>query len=126
MRAIRLQTDPKRTALYLHVPLPDRGLAVQGQALPNLPGSVRAVFATRKEIPVQAIRSDLVEEGRHPWVVEGSQSLRFTVAKDAGLSLIVEVTGPAARDSTTERGRDGHESVDGRIGMPLVGAFPGF
>ena len=33
LEAIRLQTEPQRTALYLHVPLPDRGLAVQGQAL---------------------------------------------------------------------------------------------
>ncbi len=41
LAVLRLQTAPRRTALYLHVPLPERGLAVQGQPLPNLPGSVR-------------------------------------------------------------------------------------
>ena len=53
MRAIRMQTEPKRTAVFVHVASPERGLAVQGQELPNLPGSVRAVFASKKEIPVQ-------------------------------------------------------------------------
>ena len=38
MRTIRTQTEPKRTAIYVHVPTPERGLAVQGQELPNLPG----------------------------------------------------------------------------------------
>ena len=61
IRAIRLQTEPKRTALYLHVPLPDRGLAVQGQSLPNLPGSVRAVFATSRQTPEPPVRADLIK-----------------------------------------------------------------
>ena len=87
MKTIRMQTEPKRTAIFAHVPTPERGLAVQGQELPNLPGSVRAAFASRKEVPVQPIRSDLITVAPTAWVVEGTQSLRFTVAKDAGLSL---------------------------------------
>ena len=81
-----IQTEPKRTAVYAHVPTPDRGLAVQGQDLPNLPGSVRAVFASKQETPLQPIRSDLIAVVP-TWVVEGAQTLRFTVAKDAGFSL---------------------------------------
>ena len=38
MKTIRMQTEPKRTAIYVHVPTPERGLAVQGQDLLNLPG----------------------------------------------------------------------------------------
>jgi hypothetical protein len=87
LNTIRMQTEPKRTALYLHVPTPERGLAVAGQELPNLPGSVRAVFASKRESAVQPIRSDLIAVCPTPWVLEGSQSLRFTVAKDAGISL---------------------------------------
>ena len=85
--SIRLQTDPKRTSVYLHIPSPERGLTVKGQALPNLPGSVRAAFASKRETPMPPIRNDI--EGVLPvsWVVEGMQTLRFTVAKDAGLSL---------------------------------------
>ena len=87
MKTIRMQTEPKRTAIYMHVPTPERGLAIQGQELPNLPSSVRAAFASKKESPTQALRSDLITVSPSSWVVEGSQSLRFTVAKDAGISL---------------------------------------
>jgi hypothetical protein len=87
MKSIRMQTEPRRTAIYVHVPTPERGLAVQGQDLHNLPGSVRAAFASKKEVPAQPIRSDLITVAKSDWVVEGSQSLRFSVAKDAGLSL---------------------------------------
>jgi hypothetical protein len=87
VRALRVQTEPKRTALFMHVLAPDRGLSIKGQSLPNLPGSVRSVFATRREVPATPLRSDLVQSAGTPWVVEGSQSLRFTVVKDAGLTL---------------------------------------
>jgi hypothetical protein len=87
IRTIRIQTEPKRTSVYVHVPSPQRGLSVQGQSLPNLPGSVRAVFASKREVPAASIRSDLVTVAATNWVVDGTQSLRFTVAKDAGLSL---------------------------------------
>ena len=54
MKTVRLQAEPKRTCLYLHVPRPERGLTIEGQALPNLPGSVRAVFATSRQTPKAA------------------------------------------------------------------------
>jgi hypothetical protein len=90
LRAIRLQTDMKRTTLFFHVPSPERGISVQGQSLPNLPGSVRAVFASKREIPLVPIRSDLTRTSTTPWVVEGLQTLHFTVAKDPGLSLSLD------------------------------------
>ncbi len=84
---LRLQTAPKHTALYAHVPLPERGLSIEGQSLPQLPGSARAVFASGRNTGEPALRSDLVTSADTPWVVEGNQSLRFTVVKDAALSL---------------------------------------
>jgi hypothetical protein len=72
------------------VPTAERGLAVHGQELFNLPGSVRAAFASKKEVPVQPIHSDLITAAQSAWVVEGSQTIRFTVAKDAGLSLSLQ------------------------------------
>jgi hypothetical protein len=87
MKTLRMQTGPKRTEIFAHIATPERGLAVQGQELPNLPGSVRAVFASKKEVPAQPLRSDLITVAPTSWVIEGAQALRFTVAKDAGLSL---------------------------------------
>jgi SpoIVB peptidase S55 len=87
IQTIRIQTEPKRTAVYAHIPSPERGLSVQGQPLPNLPGSVRAVFASKREVPASPIRTDMVRVAATGWVVEGMHALRFIVAKDAGLSL---------------------------------------
>jgi hypothetical protein len=84
---LRLQARMKRSLLYLHVPTPDRGLAVEGQPLPNLPGSARAVLANPRQTPPPAIKAELIGEAETSWVVEGSQSIKFRVAKDAGLSL---------------------------------------
>jgi hypothetical protein len=87
LNTIRIQTEPKRNALYVHVPSPERGLSIKGQDLPNLPGSVRAVFASRRETSIPPYRNDMSRVVPAVWVMEGMQSLRFTVAKDAGLSL---------------------------------------
>ena len=87
IEAIRLQTTPRRTALYLHVPLPDRGLAVKGQALPNLPGSVRAVFSSGRQSQEPAVKTDLIEVAATPYVVEGAHTLKFHVVKDTGYSV---------------------------------------
>jgi hypothetical protein len=87
LQVLRLQTTPRRTSLYLHVPSPERGLAVSGQPLPNLPGSARAVFSTGRQTQDPPVRADLVQTVETPWVAEGLQSLRFTVVKDSGLSL---------------------------------------
>jgi hypothetical protein len=87
VRLIRAQTDLSRKAISIAVQRPDRGVTVQGQSLPSLPGSVRAVFNTPRQTPEPGIRSDLTAEVETPWVIEGSQSLRFTVTKDRGLSL---------------------------------------
>ena len=87
LRAIRSQIDLSRTTLSIHVPSPDRGLAIQGQALPNLPGSARAIFTSGRQTADTAIRADLVGAVDTDWVIEGSQTIKFTVAKDTGLSL---------------------------------------
>jgi hypothetical protein len=83
LRFLHVQTEPKRTSLFLHVPTPDRGLAVQGQELPNLPGSVRAVFSNGRQTPFAPVREDLVARLDTPWVIEGAHSLKFTVVKDS-------------------------------------------
>jgi len=86
LHAVKIQTAPRRTSLYLHVPLPDRGIAVQGQALPNLPGSVRAAFGNSRQTPQPSVRADLMVAKDTGWVVEGSHSVRFTVVKDADVA----------------------------------------
>ena len=87
LKVVRLQTTPSRTAIFLHVPEPEKGLAVQGQPLPNLPGSARAVFATGRQTQEPVVRSDLIRSTESPWVIEGMQTIRFSVVKEKGLSI---------------------------------------
>ncbi|GAC1471479.1 MAG: hypothetical protein NVSMB9_17710 [Isosphaeraceae bacterium] len=87
LSVLRLQTVPRRTDVYLHVALPEQGVAVEGQSLRSLPGSARAVFAAGRHTQEPTVRADLIQEVETPWVVEGSQSLKFTVVKDSGLSI---------------------------------------
>ncbi len=85
---LRFQVQPRHTVLYLHTwALPDRGVAVEGQALPNLPGSARAVFATTRKTSEPPVRADLVKEVETPWVLDSGQTIKFHVVKDTGLSL---------------------------------------
>ena len=86
LRLIRVQTELNRKSVTIAVQRPDRGITVQGQSLPNLPASVRAVFSTPRQTPEPPIRADIAATVETPWVIEGSQSIRFTVTKDLGLS----------------------------------------
>ena len=45
------------------------------------------MFASKREVSLPPIRSDMTRVVPTRWVIEGSHSLRFTVVKDAGLSL---------------------------------------
>jgi hypothetical protein len=87
LKAIRFQIEPQRTALYLHVPLQSRGLSVEGQPLPNLPGSARAVFSSNRQTQDAPVRTDLIQTASTPYVVEGSQTLRFSLVKDRAVSI---------------------------------------
>lgn len=89
IQVLRIRSEPKRTALYPHVPGADRGPAVRGQALPNLSGSALAVLADHRATPQHVVRSDLIAIEETPWLVEGTQSLRFTVVKVSGITFKV-------------------------------------
>ena len=84
---LRFQTLPRRTALHLHIPLPQKGIAVRGQSLPNLPSSARAVFSSSRKTQETAVRADLVQTVETPWVLEGAQTLKFSVVKNSGFTL---------------------------------------
>ena len=102
MKTIRMQTEPKRTAIYVHVPTPERGLAVQGQELPNLPGSVRAAFASQEGVsgPADSVGPDhgqpdlMGRRGLTDPAVHGGQGCRNLA--------IVEVMGPLPSSTRDE------------------------
>ena len=71
----------------LHVPAarPRPGRPGPGAAEP--PRQRPRRLRHRPTEPGTPVRADLIEAAETPWVVEGTQALKFTVVKDAGLSL---------------------------------------
>ncbi len=88
LATLRLRSEPTRTALYLHVPEPGRGLTVEGQDLPDLPGGIRAVFSSDRRTDETAVRSDRIVAVETPWVLEGNETIKFHVVRDAGLARV--------------------------------------
>jgi hypothetical protein len=84
---LKLQAGARRSSLYLHVPRPDRGLAISGQALTSLPASARAVMIGTRQTAPPTVRAEMTATVETEWVVEGSQALKFQVVKDPELSL---------------------------------------
>ncbi len=83
---LRLQAEMPRNQIYAHLGLPERGVAVAGQAMPNLPGSLRAVFRESRETRPSEVKAELVVASPSKFVIEGSQTIKFEVTRDTGLS----------------------------------------
>lgn len=88
LTALRVRSEPSRTALYLHVPEPGRGLTIDGQALPDLPGGIRAVFSSDRRTAEIPVRSDRIANVETPWVIDGDETIKFHVVHDTGLARV--------------------------------------
>jgi hypothetical protein len=85
-QALQIITGVKRTNLTIRLQLTGSGVAVAGKSLPNLPPGMVQILSSGRRSGVQQLGSAVVS--RHPtdWVIQGSDSLRFTVAKNKRLS----------------------------------------
>jgi hypothetical protein len=79
--AVRVQTDVRRTNLVLRLPLPDSGVALNGKALPHLPPSMVQLLGNGRRSGAQTMSGALVSRQPTDWVIQGSESVRFTVAR---------------------------------------------
>jgi hypothetical protein len=81
LAGLRLQTEAKRTALALRVPVGPSGVALDGKALPDLPASAVQILGGGRRSGAQPVVAALA--GRRPtdWVLQGSESARFTVVR---------------------------------------------
>jgi hypothetical protein len=84
---LRLQAAMPRNQVYAHLALPSRGVAVGGQALPDLPASLRTVFGEARATAPPVVKAERVVALPTAYVIEGSQTIRFEVVRDAGLAL---------------------------------------
>jgi hypothetical protein len=85
-RVLNLQVSERRTNLYLRVMTRDLGVALEGQAMPNLPLSMAQILTSRRRSGVLPIRTELVSKLETPFVIQGAQALQFQVVADKKLS----------------------------------------
>lgn len=84
--ALQRQTAAKRTNLVARLPLPGSGVAMDGKALPNLPGSMVTILGGTRKSGAQPISKALVVRHETDWVVVGSETVRIVVTKNKKLA----------------------------------------
>ncbi|HEY1859981.1 MAG TPA: SpoIVB peptidase S55 domain-containing protein [Gemmataceae bacterium] len=80
--AIDVQTSAKRTSLVMRVATNAVGVALDGRSLPNLPPSMVHILAHGRRTGAQTMGGALVSRQNTDWVIQGSESVRFTVSKN--------------------------------------------
>jgi hypothetical protein len=81
LEALKVQTDAKRTKLVLRVPVGAHGVALGGRSLPHLPPSMVRILGDGRRTGAQTMGRALVAHRATDWVVQGSESVHFTVSK---------------------------------------------
>ena len=78
----RLQTGAKRMQLVVRVPTGPRGVALHdGRTLPDLPPGVAQVLSGTRRSGALPVGGAVVARQAVPWVVSGSEQVKFTVRK---------------------------------------------
>jgi hypothetical protein len=85
-QAIQLQTRTKRTNLVLRLPLGATGVAVDGRALPELPGSMVQILGSGRRTGAMMISDAVVSRQPTEWVIQGGDVVKITVGKTRGVS----------------------------------------
>ena len=83
--SLHVQSRAKRTNLVVRVPTNAAGVAMAGKSLPNLPPSLVQILANSRRTGAQPMGGALVSRQATPWVLQGSESVHFTVAKNKKL-----------------------------------------
>jgi hypothetical protein len=79
--SVRVQTGVRRSNLVLRLPVPDSGVALNGKPLPHLPPSMVQLLGNGRRTGAQPLSDALVSRRPTDWVIQGSESVRFTVVR---------------------------------------------
>jgi SpoIVB peptidase S55 len=87
-KAIDIQLAAKRTNLTVRVPTQAVGVALGSKSLPNLPPSMVHILGNGRRTGAQTISGALIARQETPWVILGSETIRFQVAKNKRVTEI--------------------------------------
>jgi hypothetical protein len=79
--SVRVQTGVRRSNLVLRLPVADSGVALNGKPLPHLPPSMVQLLGKGRRTGAQPLSDALVSRRPTDWVIQGSESVRFTVVR---------------------------------------------
>jgi hypothetical protein len=88
--SLKVQTAAKRTNLVVRIPINAVGVALSGTSLPNLPPSMVQILGTSRRTGAQPVAGALVARQNTTWVVQGTESVRFTVTKNKKIEKGIE------------------------------------
>jgi hypothetical protein len=80
--SLHVQTSAKHTNLVVRVPINAVGVVLDGKPLPDLPPSMVQILGNSRRTGAQTMGGALVSRQATPYVVQGSESVRFTVTKN--------------------------------------------
>jgi len=80
--SLQVQTTAKRTNVVLRIPINAVGVALGETSLPNLPPSMVQILSASRRTGSQPVAGALVARKSTTWVVQGTESVRFTVTKN--------------------------------------------
>ena len=80
-KSVNLAISARHKYLVLRVPTQAVGVALNGTSLPNLPPSMVQILGTSRRTGVQNITGALTTQQSTDWVVQGSETVRFTVSR---------------------------------------------
>jgi hypothetical protein len=85
--SLQVQTAAKRTNLVVRIPINAVGVALDGTSLPNLPPSMVEILGGSRRTGAQPVTGAIVARRSTKWVVQGTESVRFTVTKNKKAEL---------------------------------------
>jgi SpoIVB peptidase S55 len=85
-KAVEAVASGRRTELVLRVATQDGGVAIGDHDLPDLPASMVQILGSGRKTGAMPIASALVGRAETEWVLQGSDSFRFTVARNKRVS----------------------------------------
>jgi hypothetical protein len=80
--AVKVQTAARRTNLVLRLPISGSGVALGAKTLPNLPPSMVQILSNSRRTGAQTMASALVAKQNTDWIIQGGDTVRFTVTKN--------------------------------------------
>ncbi len=81
-QGLQIITGVKRTNLTVRLALAGTGVALGGKSLPHLPAGMVQILSDSRRSGVQQLGSAVIARQATDWVIQGSENLRFTVAKN--------------------------------------------